>query len=103
MPLHRQSRDVKASMLQSINISPQVSPTHLERLSDLAVEVSGGLGELWQRSDRRQPLVPDNRAIRKITHPAPFENPHVLRVRPARATQRCGGAPEKLPDRFRAR
>src|SRR6266481_7605377 len=62
-------------------------PAHLERLPNLTVEITGGLGELRQRGDCRKPFVAHNRAIRKIAHPAPFQGPDLLRLRPPRA--RC--------------
>src|SRR5207245_9411744 len=71
--------------MQPINVTSQFPPTHLESLFDLAVEVGGRLGELRQRSHRRQVLVADNCAIGKIPHPAPLENPNFLRFRPSRA------------------
>src|SRR5207249_3373594 len=71
--------------MQSLDITPQFPPAHLESLFDFAVEVTGRLGEFRQRSNRRQVLVADDRAISKIPYPAPFENPHFLRFRPSRA------------------
>src|ERR1700682_6287758 len=35
VPLHRQGRDVKARTMQPIDITPQLPPAHLERLSHL--------------------------------------------------------------------
>src|SRR6202521_6005127 len=80
--------------MQSFDLTPQFAPAHLERLPNLAVEISGGLGEIWQRGDRRKPRVADNRAVCKIAHPAPFECPHLLRLRPPRA--RCKDASPDL-------
>src|SRR6267143_1022451 len=88
VPLHRQSGDVKARTMQTIDITPQLPPAHLERLSNLPVEITGGLSELWQRSNWRKSLVPDNRAVRKISHPTPFESPHLLALRPPRARRK---------------
>src|SRR5260370_32005707 len=47
LPLHPESRDVKARPLQPINVIPKLPPAHLERLSNFPVEVTGGLGEFW--------------------------------------------------------
>src|SRR5260370_12894158 len=67
-----------------MNLTPQLPPAHLERLPDLAVEITRRFRELRERGYRGQPLVADNRAIRKISHPTPFENPDLLRLRPSR-------------------
>src|SRR5260370_8700262 len=83
--------------MQTFDITTQFAPAHLERLPNFAVEITGGLGELWQRSDRRKPLVADNRAVYKIAYPAAFENPHLWRFRPPRA--RCKNAPPDLKSR----
>ena len=71
--------------MQSLNVTPQFPPAHLESLFDFAVEVTGRLGELRQRSNRGQVLVADDRAISKIPYPGPFEDPNFLHVRPTRA------------------
>src|SRR6266478_2074086 len=83
--------------MQTFDITTQFAPAHLERLPNLAVEITGGLGELWQRSDRRKALVADNRAVCKIAHPATFEYPHLWRFRPPRA--RCKDASPHLKRR----
>src|SRR5438552_17646969 len=85
VPLHRQGRNVESRAMQSVNVTPQFPPAHLESLFDFAVEVTGRLGELRQRSNRGQVLVSDDRAISKIPYPAPFEDPNSLRLRPTRA------------------
>src|SRR5204863_9572528 len=71
--------------MESLNVTPQFPPAHLESLFDFAVEVTGRLGELRQRSNRGQVLVADDRAISKIPYPGPFEDPYFLHVRLARA------------------
>src|SRR5258708_12915627 len=81
LPLHPESRDVKARPLQAINVVPKLPPAHLERLPDLPVEVTGGLGEFWQRGDRRKPLISANLPILKIAHPTPFHNPTLFPLR----------------------
>src|SRR5260370_31982167 len=83
--------------MQTFDITTQFAPAHLERLPNLAVEITGGLGALWQRSDRRKPLVADNRAVYKIASPAAFESPQLWRFRPPRA--RCKNAPPDLKRR----
>src|ERR1700675_2613398 len=83
--------------MQAFDITTQFAPAHLERLPNFPVEITGGLSELWQRGDRRKPLVPDNRAVCKIAHPAAFEHPHLWRFRPPGA--RCKDAPPDLKRR----
>src|SRR5439155_27110613 len=80
--------------MPSLNVTPQFPPAHLESLFDFAVEVTGRLGELRQRSNRGQVLVADDRAISTIPYPAPCEDPNFLRLRPSRA--RCTAAPTHL-------
>src|SRR5438477_5354982 len=80
--------------MESLNVTPQFPPAHLESLFDFAVEVTGRLGELRQRSNRGQVLVADDRAISKIPYPASFEDPNFLGLRPSRA--RGKDAPTQL-------
>src|SRR4029077_20367033 len=84
--------------MQTFDITTQFAPAHLERLPNLAVEITGGLGELWQRSDRRKPLVADKRAACKNAHPAAFEHPTPLRFQPA-----SPGCKDASPDLNRRR
>src|SRR5438477_10388102 len=71
--------------MQSLNVTSQFPPAHLESLFDFAVEITGRLGELRQRSNRGQVFIADDRAISKIPYPASFEDPNFLRLRPSRA------------------
>src|SRR5258708_35007843 len=75
LPLHPESRDVKARPLQAINVVPKLPPAHLERLSNLPIKVAARLAELWQPGGPRHPLRADNRAIGKLAHPAALKEP----------------------------
>jgi hypothetical protein len=84
VPLDGEGGDVKAGLVEAVDVTAKVAPAHLEGLDDLAAEVGGRLGEFGE-SGNGEGCVADDAGSGKIADPAGFKDPGLFGVEPARA------------------